>query len=221
MDINLWSTNAASNNSASPNGWNAGMLAGSVDDVGREMMAAVRRAYEISNPVVTSTGSANAYAVNFSVAPAALVDGQLYCWLSSFSNTGASTLNVNSLGAKPIVDLSGNPLVAGAIQSGMPVQVAYSASGAKFVLIDPAVISLSAGGTGATTAAAARTALGLGSAAIVNTGTSGATIPLLNAANTHSGQLTVTGGMIVSTGTMNVPSTFQLGGATVAAPANK
>jgi hypothetical protein len=40
------------------------------------------------------------------------------------------------------------------------------------------------GGTGSTSASAARTALGLGTAATVNTGTSGATIPLLNGANT-------------------------------------
>lgn len=42
------------------------------------------------------------------------------------------------------------------------------------------------GGTGATTAANARTALGLGSAATANTGTSGATIPLLNTTVTVS-----------------------------------
>lgn len=45
-------------------------------------------------------------------------------------------------------------------------------------------VGLANGGTGATTAAAARTNLGLGTAAVVNTGTSGATIPLLSAANT-------------------------------------
>jgi hypothetical protein len=41
-------------------------------------------------------------------------------------------------------------------------------------------------------AAAVRTTLGLGTAAIVNTGTSGATIPLLNGANTFSGNITIT-----------------------------
>lgn len=46
------------------------------------------------------------------------------------------------------------------------------------------------GGTGSTTAANARTALGLGTAATVNTGTSGATIPLLNGNNTHGGSNT-------------------------------
>ncbi len=43
------------------------------------------------------------------------------------------------------------------------------------------------GGTGATSAGAARTSLGLGTAATANTGTSGATVPLLNVANTWSG----------------------------------
>ena len=41
------------------------------------------------------------------------------------------------------------------------------------------------------TDATARTSLGLGTAAVVNTGTSGATIPLLNAANTVSGLITL------------------------------
>lgn len=49
------------------------------------------------------------------------------------------------------------------------------------------VLPITSGGTGAITAAAARTNLGLGTAATVNTGTSGATIPLLNAGNTFSG----------------------------------
>jgi len=42
-------------------------------------------------------------------------------------------------------------------------------------------------------ASAQRTTLGLGTAAVVNTGTSGATIPLLNAANTFSATQTLSG----------------------------
>lgn len=45
-------------------------------------------------------------------------------------------------------------------------------------------LSVSSGGTGASTAAAARTNLGLGSASTYNVGTSGATVPLLSTANT-------------------------------------
>ncbi|MGI1608017.1 beta strand repeat-containing protein [Klebsiella michiganensis] len=50
-------------------------------------------------------------------------------------------------------------------------------------------LAISNGGTGATTAAGARTSLGLGTAAVNNIGTSGYTIPLLSTANTWtSGQ---------------------------------
>jgi hypothetical protein len=54
------------------------------------------------------------------------------------------------------------------------------------------------GGTGASDAGTARTNLGLGTAAVVNTGTSGATIPLLNAANTFSGANTFSAAQTLS-----------------------
>lgn len=47
-------------------------------------------------------------------------------------------------------------------------------------------LPLTSGGVGSTTAAGARSNLGLGTAATQNTGTSGATIPLLNGSNTWS-----------------------------------
>jgi hypothetical protein len=47
-------------------------------------------------------------------------------------------------------------------------------------------LAVADGGTGASTPANARTNLGLGTAATVNTGTSGGTVPLLNAANTFA-----------------------------------
>ncbi|HGV3476268.1 TPA: tail fiber domain-containing protein [Klebsiella quasipneumoniae subsp. similipneumoniae] len=59
-------------------------------------------------------------------------------------------------------------------------------------------LPLANGGTGATTAAAARTSLGLGSSAVYNIGTSGANIPLLNAANTFSGNQGIQGNLSIS-----------------------
>ena len=54
-------------------------------------------------------------------------------------------------------------------------------------------LTLARGGTGATNASGARSALELGTSATVNTGTSGAVIPLLNGNNTHSGSVTFSG----------------------------
>jgi len=58
--------------------------------------------------------------------------------------------------------------------------------------------------------AVARTNLGLGTAAIVNTGTSGAAIPLLNGANTHSGANTFSAGIDIST-PLTTPTTTEAG----------
>lgn len=51
-----------------------------------------------------------------------------------------------------------------------------------------------------TTAAAARTTLGLGTAATADTGTSGTTVPLLNGNNIHSGTLTIPGNKLLVVG---------------------
>lgn len=58
-------------------------------------------------------------------------------------------------------------------------------------------------------ASAARTTLGLGTAAVKNTGTSGDAVPLLNAANTFSAAQTVSARLRISNGTSDALSLFQ------------
>ena len=72
-----------------------------------------------------ATGSANAYAATLSPAPAALVAGMALRLKASFTNTGAATLNVNSLGAVSIYKAGNSPLAAGDVTSGIVFTVAY------------------------------------------------------------------------------------------------
>lgn len=78
---------------------------------------------------------------------------------------------------------------SGAPGEGAPIDVSSGTSG---------TLPISRGGTGATTASTARVNLGLGTAAVQNIGTSGATIPLLNTNNTWSGAQTFVGSSTVS-----------------------
>lgn len=65
-------------------------------------------------------------------------------------------------------------------------------------------LAIANGGTGASSAAAARGNLGLGSAAVQNTGTSGANVPLLNGANIWGAAQTVNGDLVLGTNNTSV-----------------
>jgi hypothetical protein len=70
-------------------------------------------------------GSSDAYAISLEIAPTSYASGQKIAFKAHTSNTGACTLNVNGLGAKPIVDFNNNALRTGAILAGQIVTVCY------------------------------------------------------------------------------------------------
>ena len=71
----------------------------------------------------SETGSANAYIVSLAPATATLTAGLQVSFIAGNANTGASTLNVNSLGVKNILSSQGDPLTGGEIASGGTVRV--------------------------------------------------------------------------------------------------
>lgn len=73
------------------------------------------------------SGSANAYAIAFSANFTALASGIFITWVPNNTNTGNSTLNVNTLGNVNILTLLGAALPAGALQAGVPVTTLYYA----------------------------------------------------------------------------------------------
>lgn len=100
---------------------------------------------------------------------------------------GAAVINFKSVG---INDTAATGLAL-TVDAGNNVTLANNLVVTGTTTLNGAVVlntplAVAQGGTGSTTAAGARTNLGLGTAATQNTGTSGATLPFLNTANTWS-----------------------------------
>ncbi len=79
------------------------------------------------------SGVAGAYAIALSPAPAAYAAGQRFVFRAANANSGAATLDVDSLGAMPIVHPDGQELQAGDIPANGIVEVVYD--GTDFVFV--------------------------------------------------------------------------------------
>lgn len=80
------------------------------------------------------TGAADAYVVTLPYTPA-LQDGLEVSFRAINANTGASTLNVNGLGAKALVYFDLTALTANAIVAGSMITARYSSANDHFVMI--------------------------------------------------------------------------------------
>jgi hypothetical protein len=104
---------------------------------------------------------------------AAYATGNLFSFVAANTNTGAATINLNSLGAKSITKSGSTALVAGDIVSGQVYLIEYD--GTRFQLINPStagVSSISFGSTGLTPSTATSGAVTVaGTLAAANGGT--------------------------------------------------
>ena len=85
-------------------------------------------------PYGADSGAANAIVVTCSPAPAALAAGLAVMVKVNNNNTGATTANVNGLGAKAVY-FQGAPLAAGSVSSGVSSLFAYN--GTRWELLGP------------------------------------------------------------------------------------
>ncbi|MGT2505656.1 hypothetical protein [Cupriavidus basilensis] len=82
------------------------------------------------------TGSANTYVVSYSPAITALTDGMVLSFKVKTANTGASTLNVNGLGAQPLVGGAHSALQGGEMVANGKASAIWRADISSFVLLE-------------------------------------------------------------------------------------
>jgi len=146
---------------------------------------------------LTSVAGTNTITAVGAVGMTAYATGQKFTFIAAAANSGACTININSIGAKAITKNGATALASGDIASGAAVEVFYD--GTQFQLVSSAAGTV----TYATTAGTA--------GAIANTGgwniTPSGTTLYFNYNGTNVGSLTSTGvftviGDIVSNGTV-------------------
>lgn len=101
----------------------------------------------------TDTGTANTYLVELPYPPSSYVDGLEVSFRPLNTNTGASTINVNSLGVKNVKRSGDLELYAGDLSVGLPVQLRFSTATDCFHFVNTIVRESSVSGNEADIAA--------------------------------------------------------------------
>lgn len=152
-NVSQWSTTAASNNSAPPDGAPEGMSPAAINDCIRENMAAVAKQYLDQKGTATTGGTTTAYTLTTSNAHAALADISLFAFQVNATNTGAATLAVDGLAAKSM-NIDGAALAAGDIVTNEIVLAVYNPDNDVFDLFKSGLNKIDGAVIGGTTAAA-------------------------------------------------------------------
>ena len=101
----------------------------------RDQYAAAGQIQDNSLKYAVGAGTANAQTVTLAPAITAYTDGMVIFFEAGATNTGATTLNVNSVGAQSVVMPNGDALPAGALTSGKQYAVINDATNTRFVLV--------------------------------------------------------------------------------------
>lgn len=135
----VFSQTDANNNSGTMPSWSGSAAPSTLDDAGRAFQGAATREWNWRNYTLTTAGTTTAYTLTYSVAPAAYYNGQRFAAIINATNTGSSTLNVNSLGAvtiKKVVAGTLTNLSAGDLVAGKFVELAYNTANTCFVWVN-------------------------------------------------------------------------------------
>lgn len=94
-----------------------------------------------------SSGGSDTYAITVTPAPTVYVTGQVFRFKADVANTGAATLNVNSLGAKTIKKQVSADLTTGDILANQIVEVIYDGTNMQLVSLSSSPVTYATGQT--------------------------------------------------------------------------
>ncbi len=152
MTLYKWSQTASSDATAdSTINWAEGQAPSSVNDSARAMMAATAKYRDDIAGAIVTGGTSTAYTVSsYQVFDTlAHLNGQMIAFTPHTTNGATVTLNVDTLGAKPLRTAPGVELLAGTIIQGTPYIATYNNGDGGFYLQgfygSPYLIPLGAG----------------------------------------------------------------------------
>jgi hypothetical protein len=138
MAVQDYSTTAASNNAAPPNGAPEGMTPGSVNDTIRQIMADVALESQVNRVrYLNSVAGTNTITASMTPSLTAYSAGMLAVFNPANTNTGATTLNINSLGALDVFRQGGIALAAGDLAAGIPAVIVLDSGADDWILLNP------------------------------------------------------------------------------------
>ena len=132
-----WDATAANNTDISGINIAENCAAANINNAMREQMAQVKEYVADNGGGLSTAGSSNAYTVTTNATVAAYADNYKIAVQANHTNTGAATLNVNSLGAKAIKKYTSSGIAdvaSGDIQSGASYILTYDGTNGYFVL---------------------------------------------------------------------------------------
>jgi microcystin-dependent protein len=137
MTFYLWSKTASADATVDPTiNWAEGQSPSSINDSARAMMAATAKFRDDISGAIVTGGTVNAYTVSsFQVFDTlAHFDGKVIAFTPHVTNTGASQVNVDGLGLKPLRIAPGVEIPSGTIVQGTPYTALYNNTDGAFYL---------------------------------------------------------------------------------------
>jgi len=137
MTLYKWSQTASADATAdSTINWAEGQAPSSVNDSARAMMAATAKYRDDIAGAIVTGGSSTAYTVaSYEVFDTlSHLNGQVIAFTPHVTNGATVTLNVDSLGARPLRSAPGVELLGGTIIQGTPYVAVYNNADAAFYL---------------------------------------------------------------------------------------